>query len=387
MVSRQITGFIAAVLTAVSLGTGASAQDGPPPTAVTVKTVQPETVTLTSILPGRVRPSDEAEVRPQVNGIIIERLFEEGSDVEAGQVLYRVDRGTYEAALAQARASVSQAEAQLRAADREADRVSTLSERGVSSAATEDNAISARDAAKAALALAQAQLDSAQLELDRTDIRARLSGKIGFSDVSAGALVTASQADPMAVIRAIDEVYVDVTQSAAEVLAWHRRMKSGETHMTDNEVRLRLADGSDYDQVGMLTAAEPHVNEATGVVVLRLKFDNPEELLIPGMYVQVEMPTGTIDDVFLTPMEGVSRDRRGNPTALVVNDDNVVELRQLTVLQDRGSNWVVQSGLEAGDRVIVEGLQKVAPGATVAPEEMEPPVVGAAETPNQADRG
>ena len=342
-------------------------QDRPPPT-VTIQTLQPQSVTLTATLPGRVHPSAEAEVRPQVNGIVLERMFEEGSEVEAGQVLYRVDPATYEAGVAQARAAVRQAEAQLRAADREAGRITTLQERGISSAATGDDAIAARDSAAAALELANAQLQSAELELDRTDIVARLSGTIGFSQASEGALVTASQAAPLAVIRDIDPVYVDVTQSAADLLTWRRRRLEGGAGMA-TEVRLTLADGSVYEQTGELTAAEPHVNEMTGVVVLRLEFANPDGLLLPGMYVQVDMPTGTVDDVFLTPQEGVNRDRRGNPTALVVNADNVVEQRTLTVLQDRGADWIVQDGFDAGDRLIVMGGQNAAPGATVIPEE------------------
>ncbi|WP_299817615.1 efflux RND transporter periplasmic adaptor subunit [uncultured Jannaschia sp.] len=344
-------------------------QDRPPP-AVTVETLQPQSVTLTTTLPGRVHPSSEAEVRPQVNGIVIERLFEEGSEVETGQILYRVDPATYEAGVAQASASVRQAEAQLRAAEREAGRITTLQERGISSAAVGDDAVAARDSAAAALELANAQLESAELELDRTEVRARLSGTIGFSEASEGALVTASQATPLAVIRDIDPVHVDVTQSAAELLTWRRRRMEGGAGMA-TEVRLTLADGSLYEQTGELTAAEPHVNETTGVVVLRLEFANPDGLLLPGMYVQVDMPTGTVDDVFLAPQEGVSRDRRGNPTALVVNADGVVEQRALTILQDRGSDWIVQEGLEAGDRLIVAGGQNVAPGATVTPEERE----------------
>ena len=359
-----------AVLLAALIAGAAAAQDAPPPPTVTVTTLQPQTITLTSTLPGRVRASTEAEVRPQVNGIITERLFEEGSEVAAGDVLYRIDPASYEAAVAQAEAAVAQADAQLRAAEREAERVQTLSERGINSAATEDTAVAGRDAAIAALNVARAQLQTAQIELDRTEIRASLSGRIGFSDVSQGALVTASQTTPLTVIRALDPVHVDVTQSAAEVIAWRRRGAAGDAGgAADRKVTLTLADGSPYGVAGSLSAAEPHVDEETGVIVLRMTFANPDDLLLPGMYVQVEMPTGTVDNVFLAPQEGVSRDRRGNPTALVVGADNVVEQRTLTVLQDRGSDWVVSEGLEPGDRLIVAGLQKVAPGATVTAEE------------------
>ncbi len=344
------------------------AQDAPPP-AVSVETLEPQSVILTSVLPGRVRASAEAEVRPQVSGIVTERLFEEGGAVEAGDVLYRIDPASYEASVAQANASVTQAEATLRAAELEAERIQTLSKRGISSTANEDNAVSTRDAAAAGLEVARAQLQTAQIELDRTEIRARLSGRIGFSEASPGALVTASQATPLAVVRALDPVYVDVTQSAADLLKWRRR--EGPAVDGPREVSLELADGSIYPSRGKLSAAEPHVDEQTGVVVLRMSFPNPDGLLLPGMYVQVEMPTGREDNVFLVPQEGVSRDRRGNPTALVVNAENVVEERALTIVQDRGSDWIVSDGVEAGDRIIVAGLQKVTPGATVAPEERE----------------
>ncbi len=344
------------------------AQDAPPP-AVSVETLEAQSVTLTSVLPGRVRASSEAEVRPQVSGIVTERLFEEGGLVDAGDVLYRIDPASYEAAVAQAEASVSQAEATLRAAEREAGRIQTLSQRGVSSTANEDDAISARDAAAAGLEVARAQLRTAQIELDRTEIRARLSGRIGFSEASPGALVTASQATPLSIVRALDPVYVDVTQSAADLLKWRRR--EGPAADSPREVSLELADGSTYPSRGKLSAAEPHVDEQTGVVVLRMSFPNSDGLLLPGMYVQVEMPTGREDNVFLVPQEGVSRDRRGNPTALVVNGENVVEERALTIVQDRDSDWIVSDGLSAGDRVVVAGLQKIAPGATVSPEERE----------------
>nr|WP_245624886.1 efflux RND transporter periplasmic adaptor subunit [Jannaschia seosinensis] len=349
---------------------GAVAQDAPPPT-VTVETLEPQSVTLTSTLPGRVHASSEAEVRPQVSGIVTERLFEEGGEVEAGALLYRIDPVSYEAAVAQAQASVAQAEAQLRAAEREAERVQTLSERGITSASSEDDATAARDAAAAALEAARAGLRTADIELDRTEIRARLSGRIGFSEVSEGALVTASQAMPLTVIRTLDPVHVDVTQSAADLLAWRRR--EGPAANGQRDVSLTLADGSIYEVAGQLSAAEPLVDEKTGVVVLRMSFPNPDGLLLPGMYVQVEMPTGTAGNVFLVPQEGVSRDRRGNPTALVVNAENVVESRDLSVLQDRGTDWIVDGGLESGDRVIVAGLQKIAPGATVTPEERQDP--------------
>ncbi|WP_212525789.1 efflux RND transporter periplasmic adaptor subunit [Actibacterium sp. MT2.3-13A] len=370
--------LIAALCAGAALcGAGqATAQNQRPPAAVTVVTMQPQSVTLTSTLPGRVGASAEAEVRPQVNGIITERLFREGAEVSEGDALYRIDAATYEAALAQAEAAVTQARVQLDLAGTEAERVRELQSRNVASQQALDDALSARDAAAAALQVAQARRRVAEIELDRTTIRARLSGEIGLSRTSPGALVTASQAAPLAVIRDIDPVHVDVTQSAADLLRWRRGHTAEVLGSADLEVKLTLADGSAYDQTGTLTAAEPHVDPQTGVVVLRMAFENPDRLLLPGMYVQVEMPTQKLDGVFLAPQEGIMRDRRGRPIAWIVNEENVVEERPLTVLQDRGADWVVSEGLAAGDRMIVAGFQKTGPGATVTPEERQPAAAG-----------
>jgi membrane fusion protein (multidrug efflux system) len=348
---------------------GAPAQQSQGPTSVTVVTVQPQSVTLTSTLPGRVAASAEAEVRPQVNGIITERMFDEGADVEVNAPLYQIDTATYEASVRQARATVSQAEAQLRSAEREAVRLQELQARNVASEQALDEATATRDSASAGLELARAQLNSSEIELSRTTIRARLSGRIGLSQTSQGALVTASQAEPLAVIRRIDPVYVDVTQSAADLLRWRRGETERALAGADGTVRLKLADGSIYGETGQLKAAEPNVDPQTGVVTLRMQFSNPDMLLLPGMYVQVDLPVEVAENVFLVPQEGVIRDRRGRPLAWVVNGDGVVEQREITILQDRASDWVVDSGLEAGERVIVAGFQKTAPGATVAPQE------------------
>lgn len=361
--------MIPCLLTAGLLAAPLAAQQGGerPPAAVTVVEMQPQTVTLTSTLPGRVAASAEAEVRPQVNGIITERLFHEGAAVEAGEPLFRIDPAQYAAAVAQAQAGVKQAEVQLNAAKTEADRLIALKERNVISEQQLDDALSARDSAAAALEVAKARVNAAEIELAYTTIHARLSGEIGLAQVSPGALVTASQAQPLAVIRNIDPVYVDVTQSAADLLRWRRGQTQAQLADADRTVRLTLADGSEYAHTGTLTAAEPYVDPQTGVVTLRMQFDNPERLLLPGMYVQVEMPVEPVENVYLVPQEGVTRDRRGRPLAWVVNADNVIETRDLSILQDMGNDWVVDAGLAAGDRIIVEGFQKAAPGATVTP--------------------
>lgn len=370
----QFSATLIGVLTAATFVAGSvSAQQGQGPTPVTVVAVKAQTVTLTSTLPGRVAASAEAEVRPQVNGIITERLFREGAHVDAGDALFRIDPDTYSAAVAQAEASVTQARVQRDSAQVEAERLVELRQRNVTSEQAFDDAQAARDSAEAALQVAQAQLRSAQIELDRTTINARLSGEIGLALTSPGALVTASQAAPLAIIRDIDPVYVDVTQSAADLLRWNRGQTADELSNADTTVRLTLADGSDYGETGTITAAEPSVDPQTGVVVLRMQFENPDRLLLPGMYVQVDLPVGTVSDVILAPQEAVQRDRRGRPIAWVVNDGNVVEERQLTILQDRGADWVVSEGLRDGERIVVAGFQKTGPGATVSPEERAAP--------------
>ena len=342
-----------------------------PPTPVTVVTLRAQDVPLTTTLPGRVTASAEAEVRPQVNGIVTERLFEEGRHVAVGAPLLRIDPTTYQAAVAQAEAAVAQARAQAENARREAERVGALRDRRVASESSTDSAIAARDAAEAAVKVAQAQLQTANIELERTTIRAELDGEIGLAQTSQGALVTASQASPLAVIRKLDPVHVDVTQSAAEIVRFRRAMAAqdrGGEHV-GQKVTLRLADGTEFEQEGTLTAAEPFVNPTTGVVTLRLSFANPDRILLPGMYVQAVVQQTTAKGVVLAPQQGVSRDRRGQPIALVVNAQNVVEQRELTILQDHGSDWVVGDGLHDGDRIVVEGVQKIGPGMTVAPEE------------------
>ena len=361
--------FVSLVFAMLASAASAQQPGSPPPTPVTVVTLEAQTVTVTTTLPGRVVASGVAEVRPQVNGIIVERLFEEGSKVEEGDVLYRIDPATYRAQVVAAEAAVNQAQVSLDSANRELKRMESLRKSNVASEQSVDTAQTTRDSADAALQVAEAQLLAANIDLDRTTIRAQISGAIGFSLTTQGALVISGQSNPLAVIRKLDPVYVDVTQSAADLVRWKRKGPRAAGANIDTRVKLSLADRTAYDHTGELTAAEPHVDELTGVVTLRLQFPNPDQMLLPGMYVQVEMPQGVIDNAILVPQEGVSRDRRGNPTAMVVTADNVVEQRTLTIVSDRDSDWIVSDGVQAGDRVIVEGLQKIAVGATVVPEE------------------
>ena len=368
---------LAAVLTlSLAAATAAPAQQAQgqrPPTPVTVVTLSAQDITLTTRLPGRIVASGIAEVRPQVAGIITERLFDEGAEVTEGEALFRIDSASYEARVAAALAAVAQAEATRDSARREATRLQTLLERNVTSQQAVDDALAARDSAEAGLQVAAAQLVAAEIDLDRTTVTAPLSGTVGRALTTRGALVTAGQAQPLAVIRALDPVLVDVTMSAAELVAWRRGHMEEALGEADRTVRLTLADGGGYDHTGTLRATEPYVDERTGVVVLRMEFPNPDKMLLPGMYAQVEMPQGVIENAILAPQSAIGRDRRGRPTAMVVTPENIVEERALTVLRDRGTDWIVTEGLADGDRIIVAGLQKVAPGAAVAPEERAEP--------------
>ena len=374
------------VLAQAGGGKGGDGAPQRPPPAVTVRTVQPQSAQLFTTLPGRVVAFASAEVRPQVAGIITERLFTEGGEVRAGDPLYKIDPATYDAAVAQAEASVAQSRAELDNALKNASRIDKLLNRNVVSDRDADTADAARASATANLQAAMAQLKSAQIEQDRTIIRARLTGEIGRSLTSRGALVTASQAAPLAVIRNIDPIYVDVTQSAADILEF-RRGQGLDARSKDRTITLTLADGSTFGETGTLTAAEPEVDEQTGVVVLRMQFANPEKLLLPGMYVQVEMPTTMVEGAYLVPQQAVGRDRRGMATAMVVGEGDKVEQRVLTVVQDRGPNWIVSEGLKPGDRVVVDGLQKASAGAVVAPKEEKPEAAAKADAPRPSDSG
>ncbi|SHL95946.1 membrane fusion protein, multidrug efflux system [Paracoccus solventivorans] len=359
-------------------------EDGPPPTPVTVIEAQPTDYTVTARLPGRIKASTVSEVRPQVAGIIRERLFEEGTVIEAGQPLYQIESDTYAAAVAAAQAAVAQAQANYDLAIREAERAQELFESNTGSGQRLDSAVAARDAADAALQLAKAQLQSAEIDLDRTTIRAAISGVIGFSQVSTGALVAAQQANPLATIRALDPVHVDVTQSANDLLRWQQTQHA--TTPEHRQATLILPTGEHYPLRGELRAAEPQVEPTTGMITLRISFPNPQHLLLPGLYVEVILPQAEEKDVYLVPQSAVMRDTQGTPHAWVVENDTVA-VRTLEVLTSDGSNWVVTAGLEPGDRIITSGFQKTGPGApiTVIPGQQPTPAAGAAPDAAPAD--
>jgi membrane fusion protein (multidrug efflux system) len=331
-------------------------------------TITTAPVTLTMELPGRISPHMLAEVRPQVGGIIQKRLFTEGSDVKAGQVLYQIDPATYQAAYASAKAALARAEANLTSVRLKAERFRELATIKAVSQQDYDDASSMRKQAEADVAANQAAVDSARINLDYTSVKAAISGRIGRSTVTDGALVTASQAAPMATIQQLDPAYVDVTQSSAELLRLKRNLATGEIKGKDADqakVKLLLEDGSSYPQEGLLKFSEVTVVQSTGSVTLRALFPNPDQLLLPGMFVRAIIREGVSEQAIMVPQRGVSRNQKGEAMAMVVGAEEKVEPRVIKVSRTVGDNWLVSDGLKTGDRVIVEGIQKARPGTPV----------------------
>ncbi|ALN17945.1 MexA family multidrug efflux RND transporter periplasmic adaptor subunit [Ectopseudomonas mendocina] len=321
---------------------------------VGVVTLEAKPFALTSEVPGRTSAYRIAEVRPQVNGIIQKRLFTEGSEVKAGQQLYQIDPATYEAAYKSAQATQLSAKSL-------ADRYKLL---------VSDKAVSqqAYDEARAASLQADAALEQARIDLRYTKVMAPISGRIGRSAVTEGALVSNGQANAMATIQQLDPIYVDVTQSSKELLRLRRDLAEGRLQKASEsaaKVALKLEDGSRYAHEGTLEFSEVAVDESTGSVTLRAVFPNPDHLLLPGMFVHAELLSGVKQNAILAPQQGVTRNQRGEPTAMVVNAENKVEQRVLKADRTAGSAWLVEDGLKEGDRLITEGLQFVQPGAEV----------------------
>lgn len=342
------------------------AQQQPTP-SVTVETAKAEDFTLTARLPGRIKPSTVSEVRPQVSGIIRERLFEEGARVEAGQVLYKIEDDTYAAALESAKANVAQAQASYDFAVVDARRAEETFSKNVSSASNRDNKIAEKNKARAALQVAQAQLTTAEIDLERTTIRAPISGVIGFSEATAGALVAAQQTTALTTIRALDTIFVDVTQSVNDLLRWNAENPVAGAQPLSVATMI-LPNGQTYPIKGDLKAAEPRVEPTTGMVTLRISFSNPQNRLLPGLYVEVELPQAVTKDAILVPQSAVMRNAKGEASVWIVEGGKIVP-RPVTIVTGAGNRWVTSSGLKPGDQIVMSGFQKVAPGAAVEIEQ------------------
>jgi membrane fusion protein (multidrug efflux system) len=339
---------------------------GPGAVPVTVVTLEPQTVTLTRELPGRTSPFLVAEIRPQVTGIVARRLFAEGSSVTAGEPLYQLDDLTYRASYASARASVARAQAAMNVARLHARRFAELFARNLVSQQDNENAAAALEQAEADLAVAEATARSAQVVLGYARITSPIAGRIGKSAVTQGALVTANQSAPLATVQQLDPLYVDLSQSSAEWLELRKARDAGALDAgADLPVTILLEDGTRYQHPGKLQFSDVSVDPSTGSYALRAVVPNPDNMLLPGMYVRALLATGVRQNALLVPQQGVARDARGATTAMVVGQDGKVEVRQIAVSQTVGDRWLVDGGLSAGDRVIIEGLQRVRPGTPV----------------------
>ena len=340
----------------------------PAATPVGVVTLKSQAITLKKELPGRVSAFQIAEIRPQVSGIVQSRLFEEGTQVEKDQALYQINPDIFEAELAASKAAVARAEASIASSKSKASRYKELLAIKAVSQQDFDEADAAFKQASAELLTAKAQLQSAQINLDYSHVSSPISGQISKSSVTVGALVSAGQTSALATVTQLDPIYVDLTQSSNELTKLKRALASGALGVdstTQTDVELIMEDGSAYPHKGTLQFSEVTVDPSTGSVTLRAKFPNPEKLLLPGMYVRAEVVEGVKSDAILAPQRGVSRNTKGEPTAMVVSKNNTVESRVLKVERTLGANWLVSEGLADGDQLIVEGLQKIRPGAPV----------------------
>jgi membrane fusion protein (multidrug efflux system) len=364
-------GILVALLLAAYLILGGPAEPqtpppGPTPVGVIVVTEQP--VALTTELPGRTSPYETSDVRPQVDGIIRERLFTEGDYVTAGQPLYRIDPVSYQAKVANAQAALARAEASTIGAEGQVRRYAELLKRNFVSRQNYDDARSAAGAARADVVAQRANLRSAQIDLERTIIRAPISGRIGRSLYTTGALVQAGQENPLTTIQRLDPIYVDIQQSSADLLRLRERLISGQVASGSAPVRLQLETGSMYPQTGTLSFADVTVDQATGSQTVRAVFPNPQHLLLPGMFVRGQLSQGVEQRGILVPQRAVSRDERGRPTVLVVGAKNMAELRVIQTSQAVGDNWLVTGGLKPGDKVIADAGPLVRPGIPVKPQ-------------------
>jgi membrane fusion protein, multidrug efflux system len=362
------TGVVALSLALAGCGRGGHGMPdmGPPEVGVIVLMTQP--VTLNTELPGRVTPFAVAEVRPQVGGIVKARLFTEGGEVRAGQALYQIDPATYRAAYDQALAQLASAEASQASARAKADREAGLAGGDVISRQEFDETQAAARQAAAATAQARAQVEAARINLDHTRVSAPIAGRIGRSSVTQGALVTTDQAASLTTIQRLDPVYVDITQSAAELLRLRRGMAAGRVDSggaARQVVRLKMDDGADYPLPGELQFTDITVDQGTGAVAIRAIFPNPEGVLLPGMYVRAVLTEGVERQGLLVPQQAITRDQTGQPTAWIVDAQGNARLRTLKTDRAVGDKWLVTDGLKPGDTLIVEGLQRVQPGIAV----------------------
>lgn len=350
-----------------SSGQETGAGERPPP-EVGIVELETHSFPMVTELPGRTVPFQVADVRPQVSGVIRERSFRQGAEVAAGDVLYRIEPRRFEAAVMQAQGRLEAASADVPFLERRERRRRELMETDSLSRQEYEDTLSALERARAEVKIARAELETAQIELDYTRVEAPIAGRIGPTRTTVGALVTERQDSPLTRITRLDPIYVDIQRSVSEVRRLRRQMERGQLQETEDgnaRVELRLPEGELYPAAGELRMSDITVDPGTGSVTLRAVFPNPDHDLLPGMFVRARVSEGTRRDAILAPQQGVGRNPRGEPTALVVTDDNTVARRSLEVSRAIGSFWLVESGLQAGDRLIVSGLQRIGPGDAV----------------------
>lgn len=380
--------LISAATAAVLLAACGPKQSAPPQQTpeVGVITVQPTSVPVVTELPGRTSAFLVAQVRARVDGIVLRREFTEGGEVKAGQRLYKIDPAPYIATLNNAKATLAKAQANLVSTTAQANRYKVLVAANAVSKQDYDNAVASEGQAAADVAAGKAAVDTAQINLGYTDVTSPVTGQIGVSQVTPGAYVQASAATLLATVQQLDPVYVDLTQSSLDGLKLRREVQEGKLKTSGPDaakVSLILEDGRTYSEKGKLQFTDVTVDQSTGSVTVRALFKNADKVLLPGMFVRARIEEGVNDNALVVPQVGVTHDQKGQPTALVVGDDNKVALRQLVTGGTYGSNWVVESGLKAGDRVIVAGTEKARPGQQVKPVAAQLPATPASDASAQ----
>ncbi len=365
----------AAVLGIALAGCNSEKAAAPPPqpqAQVSVVVLRSKPVAISAELPGRVAASLVAEVRPQVGGLVKSRLFREGSEVKAGDLLYEIDPATYQAALDSAVAALAKAEASVPNAQAKVDRYRDLIRQNAISKQDNDDAVAALAQAQADVASARASLDTARINLGFTRVTAPIGGRVDRSTLTPGALVTANQTTALTTIRQLDPINVDVIQSSTNLLKFRSAVAEGRLRLSGPNVavKLKLDTGTEYAQTGKLEFAEANVDETTGTFTVRAEFPNPDRLLLPGMFVRAVIQEGVAENSFLVPQRAVGRNTKGEATAKFVGADGKVEERVLAASRNVGNNWLVEQGVKDGDRVIVEGAQLVRAGQTVTGNEV-----------------
>jgi membrane fusion protein, multidrug efflux system len=386
---RLLIPFVAAAALA-ACSEEKAASPTPPPPEVRVVTLETQSVTLKRELPGRVNPFVVAEVRPQATGIVKEVAFTEGAAVKAGQLLYALDDETLRADLGAARAQLARAEAAAAAAGLTAQRNAALARIDAISRQENETAIAALRQAEAEVALARANLARNETLLGHARIASPIDGRIGKSNVTRGALVTANQAQALATVQQLDPIYVDLTQSSMELLALRRELASGRARESEQPVKVLLEDGTRHEHAGKVKFSDVTVDPATGSYLLRVVVPNPGNVLLPGMFVRAELGNAVREKAILVPQPAVTRDAKGETSVMLLGADGIVQPRPIQVSRTQGDAWLVEEGLAPGDRVIVEGLQKVRPGAPARASAGAPtqaaPAPGTAAAPPEAKK-